>query len=163
MIKNWKKKFFAISFKLATMPLKLVEKKRRPLHEDLITKMKTSEEGTIGKELFYFLEKNQLQLIPYFESHDLKHVILGYGTEITDELQLISFTFGNIKFPFFITYILWINFVLWTPETWKNIVTHYNMGKTLPPVSQYPVQKLLHIPLKDFRKEIGLQETIHKK
>ena len=52
-------------------------------------------EGTIGKEIANCLKQHDLNLVPYFESHDLKHVLLNYKMTALDEIRLQAFMLGN--------------------------------------------------------------------
>ena len=40
-------------------------------------------DGTLGKDLYSFLEQRKLSLLPHYTRHDLKHILLKYDT--TDE------------------------------------------------------------------------------
>ncbi len=52
-------------------------------------------ESTLGKDLFSFLSDHKLNLLDHFETHDAKHVLLGYGTSDTEEAQMQFFFLGN--------------------------------------------------------------------
>ena len=47
----------------------------------------------LGRDLALFLEKEGLELIPKFESHDVYHVLLKYKTTVVDEARMV-FPFG---------------------------------------------------------------------
>lgn len=57
--------------------------------------LKNFEEGTLGRELYIFLNSRNLGYLPKYEEHDTYHALLGYGTTVTEELRLQSFMWGN--------------------------------------------------------------------
>ncbi len=52
-------------------------------------------EGTLGKDVFEFLNTNQMNLLEYFETHDVKHVLLNYGISDVEEAKMQFFFLGN--------------------------------------------------------------------
>ncbi len=56
---------------------------------------------TVGNELWQILNAKSLRLLPYYERHDIKHVVLDYP--FTDEgevsLQFFMLSNGRISFP----------------------------------------------------------------
>ena len=52
-------------------------------------------EGTLGKDVGYFLETNKFDFIPFLETHDIYHVLFGYKTTIADEARMYFFLLGN--------------------------------------------------------------------
>ncbi len=84
--------------------------------------------GTLGKDLYDFIDKKDLQLLTHYARHDMKHIVLGYDTTEQGELCLQSFMFGNgrISFPVLATVL----FGLFTaPEYWKAMWKSYKTGK----------------------------------
>lgn len=57
--------------------------------------LKNFEEGALGRELYVFLHSRNLEYLPKYEEHDAYHVLLGYGTTVTEELRLQCFMWGN--------------------------------------------------------------------
>lgn len=157
MRKLWKhiryKIIFANQLSFGVFFLKLFG--NRNYTKALTISLKHCKEGTIGKELWYFLQKNKFELVPYYEKHDLKHVILGYDTDPADEMRMQAFMFGNCGFPVFIS-IVYVFFVIWTPEMWKDIATHYKMGKLVKPLKNYRIEDIGEQNLRKFQNEIGL-------
>lgn len=88
--------------------------------------------GTLGKDLFDFLGKRNLPLLPHYARHDLKHVLLGYDTTDAGEACLQSFMLGNgrVSFPVLATVFY---AYLTMPEYWKQIRQAYREGKRCKP------------------------------
>ena len=74
--------------------------------------------GTLGKTLHSFLETKNLDLLPYYAKHDIKHILLNYDTTDEGEVCLQCFMLGNkhISFPVIAT-VLYGFFTM--PEYWK--------------------------------------------
>ena len=45
--------------------------------KDKVSQLGCCGESSIGLEVFHLLKKHHLALIPSYESHDLKHILLG--------------------------------------------------------------------------------------
>lgn len=60
---------------------------------------------SIGYKLYQFLTHNNLALLPYYERHDIKHVVLNYPpTEVGEvSLQCFMLANGRITFPIILT------------------------------------------------------------
>lgn len=70
-----------LTHKMALPVLKLIRKPERfPYNAE---ELQAFPDGTLGKDLVNFLHKKELQLLPYYARHDIKHILLGYDT--TDE------------------------------------------------------------------------------
>lgn len=52
-------------------------------------------EDTVGRALFSFFQDNRLQLMPHYEKHDIKHVVLGYPPTEEGEVSLQCFMLAN--------------------------------------------------------------------
>lgn len=84
--------------------------------------------GTLGKDLYDFIEEKDLQLLTHYARHDMKHIVLGIDTTEQGELCLQSFMLGNgrISFPVLATVL----FGLFTaPEYWKSMRQSYKKGR----------------------------------
>ena len=89
--------------------------------------LKQFEPDTLGYELMYFLEKKNLELLPHYAKHDIKHILLEYDTTDEGEVCLQCFMLGNghISFPVVATVLY--GFVT-MPEYWKKFRTAYRRG-----------------------------------
>ena len=85
-------------------------------------------EGTLGNDLYLFLEKRNLPLLRHYARHDLKHVLLNYDTTDEGEVCLQSFMLGNrrISFPVLATVVYGL---ITMPEHWSNMKAAYKQGK----------------------------------
>lgn len=84
--------------------------------------------GTLGNDLYNFLEKRNLPLLRHYARHDIKHVLLGYDTSEEGEVCLQSFMLGTgrISFPVLATVVYGFATM---PEYWKAMKAAYRKGK----------------------------------
>lgn len=85
-------------------------------------------EGTLGHDLYMFLEKRNLSLLRHYARHDLKHVLLEYDTTDEGEVCLQSFMLGNgrISFPVLATVVY--GFIT-MPEYWSKMRAAFRKGR----------------------------------
>lgn len=95
-------------------------------------------EGTLGREIGDCLQRFGLRPLPFFESHDLKHVLLGYGMTPVDEIRLQAFVIGNgnRSFP---TVLLFCVGALLLPEEWPSVRQAFRRGKATMAISSWSV------------------------
>lgn len=75
--------------------------------------------GTVGNELYLFLRQHQLDLLPYYEKHDIKHIILEYPPNEKGEVCLQCFMLANGRYT--IPVLLAVLFGFFTmPEYWSD-------------------------------------------
>lgn len=93
--------------------------------------------GTVGYDLAQLLKENQLTIIPRFEDHDLKHLILGYGMTSMEEIRMQAYLFGNGNWSLFCLVFLASGFIF--PEEWKSFYTEFKKGRRAPNILQLRV------------------------
>jgi len=84
--------------------------------------------GSLGKDLYFFLQKRNLPLLKHYARHDLKHVLLNYDTTDEGEACLQCFMLGNgrVSFPVLATAL----YALFTmPEYWQKMKSAFILGK----------------------------------
>lgn len=86
--------------------------------------------GTVGRAVADLLAAHRLQLIPGYENHDLKHVLLGYAMTPDDELKLKAFMLGNGDWS--LASLVLSLLVVLTPEQWSTLWQHYQRGRRAP-------------------------------
>lgn len=125
----------------------------------LMKEMAGSPDNTLGKALYKIMSENNVELVPWYKEHDLKHALLGYKMEAPDEMRMQCFMWGNAGFSLFTTVITFF-FILWTPEMWPDALHHYRAGKLVKNVTQYRLESSIYLDLSETRKEIGLERAI---
>jgi ubiquinone biosynthesis protein Coq4 len=157
MLKYYFDRIFHYQLAFGVFFLNLFGKHRKA--KELFNSLEKQEEGTLSKEIWNMLQKNQLELVAYYEKHDLKHVLLGYPQTTGDEMKMQAFMFGNGGFKF-IMVLITLSFVIWTPEIWLELPYHYRVGQLTKKIGGWKIEDYGHRNVVDLRKEIGL-ETAH--
>lgn len=104
----------------------------RKYSEKQLDTLRKQAPGTVGFELANMLIENKLTVIPRFENHDLKHIILGYGMTSMEEIRMQAYLFGNGNRS--IVCILFLLSGLVFPEEWKSFYAEYRKGKKAPSI-----------------------------
>ena len=110
--------------------------------------------GMLGRGVVDMLLANDLHLIPHYENHDLKHVLLGYEMTPEDELKLKAFMFGNGDWS--ITCVGFLLLAVLTPEIWPVLRRHYWRGRRTQPIVGWSLATYAARPTAALRQQIGL-------
>ena len=104
-----------------------------------VEQLKTMPEGTLGKDIANCLENNDLKPVPGFESHDLKHVLLGFRMTPEDEIRMQAFMLGNGNYSLPCIAILLYG-ALWLPDCWTLLWSDFQRGRRALPVSDWDIE-----------------------
>lgn len=90
-------------------------------------------EGSVGRELHRFFQSNHLDLLPFYEKHDIKHVVLGYEATEDGEvcLQCFMLANGRCTIPVLIAVLYG---VLTMPEYWSLFRKAWKRGRSNRPL-----------------------------
>lgn len=110
-------------------------------------------ERTLGNDLARFLRTRNLQLLPYYARHDLKHIVLDYDTTEEGEACLQSFMLANgrISFPVLAT----VAFAFLTmPEYWNKMIEAFKRGRSSESIHNWKWYEILRVPTHELRRGI---------
>lgn len=111
--------------------------------------------GTIGREIANCLDEKKLNLIPNFESHDLKHILLDFEMTPIDEIRMQAFMLGNGNNTFPCVAILTFGTLL-LPKYWRVLHKDYKRGKNTKPISDWNIQDYAEKKILESREMIKL-------
>ena len=97
--------------------------------------------GTVGKELASLLSRKKLDLIPKFETHDIKHLILDYDMTPLDEVRMQAYLLGNGNRS--LPCLLFLSFGLFMPELWFELGKEYQKGKAHRSIAELTFENCL--------------------
>ncbi len=99
-----------------------------------MTDLSYFEKGTVGRELYDFIDDKKLELLPHYAKHDIKHILLGYDSTEDGEVCLQCFMLGNghISFPVLATILFGLATM---PEYYTKFWQAYKRGKACLPIS----------------------------
>jgi len=141
-----------LTHKLALPLLKCIRKPQKFSYtKEELYKM---DEGVLGKDLVRMLDKNRLEMLPYYIKHDIKHILLDYDTTGEGEVCLQCFMLGNghLSFPVAAT----VGFGLITmPEYWALFFKAYQRGKRSASLQHWQWHSLLEISTQSLKDKIN--------
>jgi ubiquinone biosynthesis protein Coq4 len=111
--------------------------------------------GTLGKELTCFFYENKIGLLNYFQTHDLKHVLLDYGTCARDEAAMQFFYLGNKHYSI-ATIMSVINSLLLLPEHIGEYKRAWKRGLAALPIGKLPLEKMLACQITEIRNQFKI-------
>lgn len=109
--------------------------------------------GSLGNDLFIYLEKRNFRLLKHYARHDLKHVLLDYDTTDEGEASLQSFMLGNGRVSFPVLATVLYSFVT-MPEYWKKMRIAFQKGKKCPPIHNWQWSEILYEKTSELRDKI---------
>jgi ubiquinone biosynthesis protein Coq4 len=108
-----------------------------------LPQMRLMQQGSLGKDVANFMDKNQFELLPYLETHDVYHVLLGYEPHIVDESRLYFFLLGNGKYSLEVINTVLVSLVL-LPDYWLDLFRHYRRGRDARSIAKWDFRYLMH-------------------
>ena len=136
------------SFKLAVWLIGLFYNKEP--FELKVTALEKMPEGTVGKSIADCLNSHKLKLVPGYESHDLKHVVLSFAMTPLDEIRMQAFMLGNGNSSLPSLAIFLFGFLL-LPHKWKTFLQDYRNGKNTIPIKHWTIEDYAAANLKQVR------------
>lgn len=118
-----------------------------------VTKLRNLEKGTLGKEIANCLDNHNLTLVPKYESHDLKHVLLDYKMTAEDEIRMQAFMVGNGNYSIPSFTILTFGAIL-LPDLWKTLYADFKKGKETIEISEWTIEKYATRNLAELKSEL---------
>ncbi|MEM6378199.1 MAG: hypothetical protein AAF705_08295 [Bacteroidota bacterium] len=119
-----------------------------------VNQLRKLPDGTLGKEIANCLDMHNLCLVPGFESHDMKHVLLGYEMTPEDEIRMQAFMIGNGNYSFPSLAIFLFGAVL-LPDLWSVFLTDFKKGASTIPVSAWTIEDYAEYSLDDLREQLA--------
>ena len=109
--------------------------------KDKVKALDKLEEGTLGKQIANSLKENNLNLVPNYESHDLKHSLLNFKMTPLDEIRMQAFMIGNGNWSI-PSLAIFIYGAILLPSKWKIFVEDFKEGRNAIPIKYL---SLIHI------------------
>lgn len=109
--------------------------------------------GTLGHEVARCLDEHKLRLVPGYESHDLKHTLLGYDMTPIDEIRLQAFMLanGNISWP---SVVIFLFGCLLLPYKWPVFIQDILRGYQALPIKDWTLDEYAPKDLQQLRQQV---------
>jgi len=122
-----------------------------------LNQLRTLNEGTVGKEIANLLDNFSYRLIPKFENHDLKHVILEYEMTMKDEIRMQAYLVGNGNYT--LPCLVFLTLGLFYPTVWLDLPKEYKIGKSSKSIHYLTLDNCMDKDLLETRNEYGRKKT----
>lgn len=139
------------SFDLAVSTIEFFSKME--LYRQKVSELRKLENGTLGKQIADCLDNNNLTLVPKYESHDLKHVLLDYQMTAEDEIRMQAFMVGNGNYSIPSFAILIFGAIL-LPDLWPTFYSDFKKGRKSIRISEWTIEKYANRNLTELRLEL---------
>ena len=117
--------------------------------------LRTLPQESVGRDLAFFIDKQNLMLLPKYEVHDVLHVILGYGTTPIEEMKLQGFMIGN-RSSTFGGKVLFVLGLIIKPEYWKIVRKELKRGREASVIRGIDFNNLVHVKTEDLRINLNI-------
>jgi ubiquinone biosynthesis protein Coq4 len=109
--------------------------------------------GTLGNDIGKSLKENNLRLVPRYESHDLKHILLDYGMNPVDEIRMQAFMIGNRNYSISVFAIFIFGGII-LPYFWLEFYKDFNKGRKSLPIKTWTIEEYSCCQTKLLREKI---------
>ncbi len=123
------------------------------VYEEKTRQLSELPEGTLGRDIADCLERHGLRIVPGFESHDLKHVLLDYKMTPVDEIRLQAFMLGNGNHTL-ASFAIFIFGALFLPDLWRTFHQDFQDGRHARPISTWTIEDFAHCQTAALRKAV---------
>jgi len=104
------------------------------------------------------LNEQHLQRIPGYESHDLKHLLLGYRMTPEEEVRMQCFLLGNGNRSF--TCLLFAGLGLFMPELWGSLRGEFWKGRRSPGILHLTLDDCASLNLADLKNQFNTTQPL---
>ncbi|WP_053970081.1 hypothetical protein [Mangrovimonas sp. ST2L15] len=125
---------------LVIKPLQFLFKNEMEKH---MVELQSCKEGTVGYDIYGMLKKYHLNVIPKFENHDLKHLILGYGMSPLEEIRMQMYLLGNGNYSIYC--LLFALSGILFPKQWRSFYLAFKKGKNRVSILNLTISDCIHM------------------
>lgn len=156
---NLSEKIIKLSFNFSVC---FIERFHNMKHfEQKVDKLRSFPEDTLGNQIAKCLDSHDLKLVPKYESHDLKHVLLEYKMTPLDEIRMQAFMLGNGNYTIPCFAILIFGTLL-LPTKWKVFYNDFERGRNTKEISTWTIEKYAGLKIENLRLMILKDEETEK-
>lgn len=112
--------------------------------------LKSYKKGSLGYQMWNFLNKEGFAMMEKHETHDVFHVLTDYKTSKEDEVAMQCFLYGNGRRTLYMALSILIGICI-LPENISLFHQAYKRGKTAFPFHQLDYKPLLNLPLEKLK------------
>lgn len=118
-----------------------------------LVKLRSLKKGSVGREVAEMLDGKGYRLIPKFENHDLKHIVLEYEMTMKDEIRMQAYLVGNGNRT--LPCLIFLSLGIFYPIIWKDLFKEYKNGKSTNSIHYLTLDNCMSKSLQEIRLEFG--------
>lgn len=153
ILQRTSRRIIKVSFDFSVSTIEYFSKMEK--YHEQVDQLRQLENGTLGKELADCLDKHSLTLVPKYESHDLKHVLLEYQMTAEDEIRMQAFMIGNGNFSIPSFTIFFFGAIL-LPDLWLTFYFDFKKGRNTAPISAWTIENYASQPIDKLRAGLAI-------
>ncbi|PHR30772.1 MAG: hypothetical protein COA38_09950 [Fluviicola sp.] len=153
------RKIIKLSFNLSVWTIDYFSKME--IYHKKVTVLRELDDGTLGREIVRCLDDNNLTLVPKYESHDLKHVLLGYQMTPEDEIRMQAFMIGNGNYSLPSFAILGFGTLL-LPELCGTFIKDFQKGRRSEKIADWTIEEYGHRDLVELQTKLTRFKSTEK-
>ena len=111
------------------------------------------EQGTLGKEIAKCLKGNNLNLVPNYESHDLKHTLLNFKMTPLDEIRMQAFMIGNGNWSI-PSLAIFVYGAILLPSKWKLFKRDFQEGRKAISIKNWSIEEFADKQIDELREKV---------
>lgn len=127
------------------------------LYDEQLKKLRKLETGTLGREIADCLDRDDLKLVPHYESHDLKHSLLNFKMTPIDEIRMQAFMIGNGNISIPSIAIFTFGFIL-LPSQWIRLAKDFQIGLNSKSIKNWTIAEFAEQDLEQLRNKVILTD-----
>ncbi|WP_196890436.1 hypothetical protein [Aureivirga marina] len=151
LLQKVSRKIIKFAFEFSVSTIERCSKMEK--YHQKVDELRSLEKGTLGKEIANCLDQYNLTLVPKYESHDLKHVLLNYDMTAEGEIRMQAFMIGNGNYsvPSFVIFLFG---AILLPDLWNTFYSDFKKGRNSMPISNWTIEEYASKSLLDLRNQI---------
>lgn len=112
-------------------------------------------EESLGYHLGQFLHKNNFDIQPKLEDHDIIHVLTNTGVSVRDEIGMQYYLFGNGKNSLYLYLVIFVGTLFYISHM-KYFMNEYTKGNRAFAFHSLDYSKMLMIPISTIQKTFNI-------
>jgi hypothetical protein len=146
------RRIIKVSFDTSVSTIEYFSKMDR-YHQE-VDELRKLQNGTLGKEIANCLDDHRFTLVPKYESHDLKHVLLDYKMTAEDEIRMQAFMIGNGNYSI-PSFTIFLFGAILLPDLWTTFYSDFEKGRQTIPISNWTINDFANRPISELRNELA--------
>lgn len=142
-------------YEISKKPYQKFFKKGNPWKETPSELLQFNKES-LGYNLGEFITKNNFDMQPKLEDHDVIHVLTNTGITVVDEISMQYFLLGNGKKSIYLLMVISVG-TLFYPTHIKKFIHNYKRGKKAHQFYHLDFYKMLAIPVKSIQYSFNIK------